>query len=502
MSSTSEGCLLRVCVFLLLLIVSLVQISFFMLLPQIKIHERSCASDMGALDPPVRHERSPPKSVPVAAAHVETSVKLQSTPMALFYQSLFLSPDDIGFHAREQQRLEARKPTKSPRIRGPEDTTDDAKPVDPEPELKVKSGFFLQSLGQGLEPWNSSAAYCINLITPSNSSDLLTDLDMYMSALPSSRPIHSYTETVVLPPSVIDVYLERHPGNSEYFPDFHVPKQKAIWLMQNVDSFDRHELKNPTVGVMIVKNRIGLQKVLEYRLRHRLQYAVLYTKHTSPDIYDPTVSRDWNAFLHIAGKSHQANTMAILAAWAKHSEWPSLHLYVTAKGLCLRIEDTYGTPAAWDLENVVFKCEEVSDVRRRQLQNQFGVHLYPSESEGFGHQINEARSSGALIVTSNVAPMNELIDERIGVLIGKPHGWWWQTTGDLFLPLARVEEDDVVDGVNRILTWNDHTRQRIGRRARARYLEDRTYFLNVMAALEESLCHDEIRIDKLEPYLY
>ncbi|RHX97783.1 hypothetical protein DYB38_012056, partial [Aphanomyces astaci] len=35
----------------------------------------------------------------------------------------------------------------------------------------------------------------------------------------------------------------------------------------------------------------------------------------------------------------------------------------------------------------------------------------------FGHYINQARASGALVATTNAAPMNELIDADSGVLI-------------------------------------------------------------------------------------
>ncbi|RLN92766.1 hypothetical protein BBJ28_00022534, partial [Nothophytophthora sp. Chile5] len=78
----------------------------------------------------------------------------------------------------------------------------------------------------------------------------------------------------------------------------------------------------------------------------------------------------------------------------------------------------------------------------------------------------------------------------------------WQTKGDLFMPLAQVDVADIEQGVEQILLLSVAERQRMGRRARAKFLEDRAYFLNAMTALEESLCQDEIRIEKLQPYLY
>lgn len=42
------------------------------------------------------------------------------------------------------------------------------------------------------------------------------------------------------------------------------------------------------------------------------------------------------------------------------------------------------------------------------------IHCQPSTYEGFGHAINEARSFGALVITTAAAPMDELITEGFG----------------------------------------------------------------------------------------
>lgn len=500
--STRSSYLLRACIFLLLLIVSLVQILFFAFLPEIQLHAEFC------------------NATTLASKHLfgVTSLEL-APPMRLFYQSLYLSPDEILRQLEEEKKqkqldaFEAKvkvlKSTPTAKIRGKAhvqpaaDDDDDKKKKSNKQETAIAKGFFLQSLGQGHEHLRSDSAYCINLITPSDSPGVLLDFELYLNALPSSRPIYSSRkERIVMPPSVIDIYLERHPMDKKYYPHFHFPKDKAIWMMQNVEFFDRHELSNPTVGVMIVKNRIGLKKVLEYRHRHQLSYSVFYTKHTSADVYQPEIERDWTSFLHLAGWSPFKNTRVILMAWAKHPEWPKLVLRVIKADICAWIEDTFGAEDEWRLSNVDYKCGSEPLDMKNDLQNRIGLHLCPSETEGFGHYINEARSVGALILTSNAAPMNELVDEKSGVLVGKPHEWWWQTKGDLFMPLAQVDIEDIEQGVEQILLMSIEERQRMGRRARSKFLEDRTYYLNAMAALEESLCQDEIRIDKLQPYLY
>lgn len=505
--------LLRACVLLLLLIVSLVQLLFFAFLPEIQLHAEFCNATALAS-----------KSLLGV-----TSAEL-APPMRLFYQSLYLSPQDIKRQAEDAKKqaeldafelkVKALKATPTPKIRGKgkqqaleqahandKDTAAAiaAKKKKDSDEVAIAKGFFLQALGQGLEELKSSSVYCINLVTPSDSPGVLVDFELYLNALPSSRPIYSSTkERLTMPPSVIDIYLERHPVDKKYYPLHNAPKDKAIWMMQNVEFFDRHELANPTVGVMIVKNRIGLKKVLEYRKRHQLSYSVFYTKHTSPDVFQPEVDRDWNSFLHLAGFSPFKNTRVIVQAWAKHPEWPKLVLRVIKADICAWIEDTFGGADGgdWKLANVDYKCGSEPLAVKNALQNRIGLHLCPSETEGFGHYINEARSVGALILTTNVAPMNELVDEKSGVLVGHPRAWWWQTKGDLFMPLARASVAEIEQGVEQILLMSIEERQRMGRRARSKFLEDRTYFLNAMTALEESLCQDEIRVDKLQPYLY
>ncbi|KAF1331414.1 hypothetical protein FI667_g4304, partial [Globisporangium splendens] len=505
--STRSAYLLRACIFLLLLIVSLVQILFFAFLPEIHLHAEFC------------------NATTLVSKNVfgVTSAEL-TPPMRLFYQSLYLSPVEIVRQMEEEKKqrelddfeakLKVLKATPTAKIRGKagqnplEKLRDDLEQnkkdtTEKQKEQRIAKGFFLQSLGQGHEPLKSDSAYCINLVTPSESPGVLLDFELYLNALPSSRPIHSsQKERVTMPPSVIDIYLERHPVDKKYYPHFQFPQDKAIWMMQNVEFFDRHELKNPTVGVMIVKNRIGLKKVLEYRHRHQLSYSVFYTKHTSADVYQPEIERDWTSFLHLAGWSPFKNTRVILVAWSKHPEWPKLVLRVIKADICQWIEDTFGKEDEWRLANVDYKCGSEPLDMKNELQNRIGLHLCPSETEGFGHYINEARSVGALILTSNAAPMNELVDEKSGVLVGKPHEWWWQTKGDLFMPLAQVDIEDIEQGVEQILLMSIEERQRMGRRARSKFLEDRTYYLNAMTALEESLCQDEIRIDKLTPYLY
>lgn len=65
--------------------------------------------------------------------------------------------------------------------------------------------------------------------------------------------------------------------------------------------------------------------------------------------------------------------------------------------------------------------EPVDHITLAELQLSHGVHICPSEREGFGHYINEARAASALVITTNHPPMNELITAATGVLIPAQH---------------------------------------------------------------------------------
>jgi hypothetical protein len=65
--------------------------------------------------------------------------------------------------------------------------------------------------------------------------------------------------------------------------------------------------------------------------------------------------------------------------------------------------------------SLVFRNLEQSALDR--MVQRRGLHLCPSEREGFGHYIFGPMSIGAIVVTANAPPMNELVDSSCGVLV-------------------------------------------------------------------------------------
>jgi glycosyltransferase involved in cell wall biosynthesis len=134
-----------------------------------------------------------------------------------------------------------------------------------------------------------------------------------------------------------------------------------------------------------------------------------YTGFTSGDHFDRKYPKDYRRFLHVAGASNFKGTDVVVKAWSRHPEWPLLTVVRTLK-------DCYGNPrpSLTGMGNVEIIENWIPEEGLRELQNACGIHLCPSEMEGFGHYIMEGLSVGSVIVTTNAAPMNELVPDSFG----------------------------------------------------------------------------------------
>ena len=162
--------------------------------------------------------------------------------------------------------------------------------------------------------------------------------------------------------------------------------------------FDRAQLAS--MDAVWVKTRHA------QRLFDALGARTQYIGFTSPDRLDTSVARR-QAFFHGPGRSGNKGTDALLRLWAAHPQWPQLTVAWRRK----RVE--IGELPA----NVTLLRDHLDDAAYRRLQNEHRFHLCPSQTEGYGHYLVEAMSCGAVVVTLDAEPMNELVTPERGVLV-------------------------------------------------------------------------------------
>ena len=173
--------------------------------------------------------------------------------------------------------------------------------------------------------------------------------------------------------------------------------------------------------------------------------------------------------LHVAGQSIQKGTASVIRAWQRHPEWPTLTVVQRHQP---------GHEPLWHppLPNVTYHTERLSDARIRELQNSHWLHVGPSLAEGFGHWIGEAMSCGAVVITTDAPPMNELVGPEHGFLVRA------RATGPQGVAmLYQVDQEALEDTIARALALPEPERQRLGRNARTWFERNDREFRNRFA---------------------
>jgi hypothetical protein len=104
--------------------------------------------------------------------------------------------------------------------------------------------------------------------------------------------------------------------------------------------------------------------------------------------------------IHVAGGSQYKSTQLVIDTWK--SEWMPLTVVINT--------DRLPKVQLRELTNITYVTSRLSDAELTDHLNQHPIHICPSETEGFGHYLNEARSCESVVVTVDAPPMNQFSD--------------------------------------------------------------------------------------------
>ncbi|KAI9347218.1 hypothetical protein BDR26DRAFT_68781 [Obelidium mucronatum] len=254
-----------------------------------------------------------------------------------------------------------------------------------------------------------------------------------------------------------------------------------LWL-PNLEQVSKEDLTHvPNYAMILCKTKVTCRAFDSYLVEQNLTKPprTLYMSHSSPDVYQNVVEvlgetktkeikQDFNQFLHVYGGSGRKSTADVLKCWSQHPLWPKLTI-VGKHSAKTWMKDLLYIP--WNVD--IRQSLSIQELRTLQLSH--GVHLCPSSQEGYGHYINEARSLGALVLTTDHAPMNEFVDDGVsGVLVqhNEPYPEEYQAMAPYFISPVRVSAGNICDGVKRILSITMEERRQMGLKARKRYESD------------------------------
>ncbi len=264
---------------------------------------------------------------------------------------------------------------------------------------------WLQSMAQSHSPNQP----IIRIVSRSNGVGLDRDVQLIERALPAGvrtehhgiRSWHSVGERLR---SAIGIQRDRAPRINVL-----VERVPTTWahgggknvLIPNQERFPlRHLRRLRYVDSVLCKSRHAQE------IFHHHGASTRFLGFTSVDRAVPDVAPDFRKFLHVAGRSTLKGTQMLVSLWREHPQWPTLTIVQHPSNA------TGDVPA-----NVNRIVDYLPDDVLQRMQNEHGVHLCPSLSEGWGHYIVEAMSCAAVVVTTDAPPMNELVDESRGYLV-------------------------------------------------------------------------------------
>lgn len=278
-----------------------------------------------------------------------------------------------------------------------------------------------------------------------NGSGLETDKKILESELMAlGHEVIFYNFLLPIPPAErgdLNIHLEAINEKCLDRSSYNIFIPNPEWYIQDMDLLDKIDL-------------IACKTHEAERIFNEMGYKTIFLGFTSPDCLEKSVKKDYNHFFHMRGSSDTKGSVGLIKAWMVQTE-PSLPFLTVTTHIPPGVKSQLFEVIDHRLPN-----EEYS-----RLINSCGVHLCPSETEGFGHSLVEAMSTEAVVITVNAPPMNELIDNP-WCLVPYKHTQLCQLGLRYFF-----DSRDLVKVIRHLMTWPEEKLRTMGLKNREKFLK-------------------------------
>lgn len=256
-----------------------------------------------------------------------------------------------------------------------------------------------------------------------------------------------------------------------------IPYCTNRYFMINHELFLRNETDTSymnSIDLILCRNQIGYDWAEKVKAQNNFSYKSIIIKFTSEFPIEPKYSKSYNLILHSAGEHHWKQTDIVIKTWLSHPELPLI--VITCVSQCYRnIENLL--PKSKVLPPNMYLYKKLLDYGEFiKIKNEAGIHLCPSIVEGYGHYLNEARKVKSLVITTNLAPMNELITPESGLLIDCAEIGKKSNGADLCF----ITEDDLVTTVKKAIGMSIEDRKKLIDKAYDDFISDTKYYFRAM----------------------
>ena len=281
------------------------------------------------------------------------------------------------------------------------------------------------------------------------------------------------------------------------------PADKSYIFMnqENIQDWDLLNLQDKSV-IPLCKSKFNLAQLQNIGISHA-KYIGFGNSNEKENNARKDIHHIPNLCLHIAGSTLLKGTKVLIETWiSKRIKAP---LIITAYNKNFSNENLFSywkthDPSIKELPNDIVKfwksqsvnhtstsipipkfenvgsiyfCkDELSDKVIKFLQTISDIHIYPSLIEEWGQIIDEGRQSKAVILTLDAPPMNELIDERSGVLVRATRGDDLQDilpynnikyfAKNISYQTYKPSVQDLYNGIKQLLTMSYEERRSVG----------------------------------------